>query len=202
MLAPIATAFLAGLATSIGPCVAPRYLALAALVANMSGRRRWLRVACFMAGLLLCYAMVAVTMSSVGAIVTLSRFFYLALAVCFLAHGLQALIVPQSCKRARSGSAPSGSALIAGGALGLVFSPCCTPVVGLMATVAAASGSLFMALVAVFAFGLGHVAPLATVGAGLEVGERFAFRREFHGAMDTIGGGLSLAVACYYGILA
>jgi cytochrome c-type biogenesis protein len=202
MLALLATAFLAGLATSVGPCVAPRYLALAALAANTSGRRRWLRVACFMVGLLLCYTMVAVTASLVGAVIALSRFIYIGLAMYFLAHGLRAIMLPQSCKGPRSAGSRSVSALIAGGALGLVFSPCCTPVIGLMGTVAVSSGSIFTTLLAVLAFALGHLAPLATVGIGLDVGECFAFRRALQGAMDTIGGGLSLALVCYYGILA
>jgi cytochrome c biogenesis protein CcdA len=71
-----------------------------------------------------------------------------------------------------------------------------------MGTVAASSGSIFTTLLAVLAFALGHLAPLATVGIGLDVGECFAFRRALQGAMDTIGGGLSLALVCYYGILA
>ncbi|MGD0969375.1 MAG: cytochrome c biogenesis protein CcdA [Candidatus Aquilonibacter sp.] len=201
MLALVVSAFLAGLATSLGPCVAPRFLALAALVANMNGRRRWLRVICFMAGLLLCYGMLAVTASLVGAVVALSRFLYVGLALYFLGLGLRALVVAQSCDGARLGDSRPGSVVIVGGAMGLVFSPCCTPVAGLMATVAV-SGSLFTALLAVLAFGLGHVTPLATVGVGLNVGERSAFRHALNGAMDTIGGGLSLALVCYYGILA
>jgi cytochrome c-type biogenesis protein len=202
MLALVASAFLAGLTTSVGPCVAPRYLALAALVANMNGRRRWLRVICFMAGLLLCYGVLAATASLVGAVVALSRFLYLGLAVCFLGLGLRGLIVTQSCERARMVGTSSGLALITGGALGLVFSPCCTPVVGLMAIVTTATGSPFTALLTVLAFGLGHVAPLATVALGLDLGERLAFRHVLDDAMVTIGGGLSLALGCYYGVLA
>lgn len=202
MITLAVSAFLAGLATSVGPCVAPRYLALAALVANSSGRARWLLVVCFVVGLLLCYGMLAMTASLIAALAALSRFVYFGLALCFLGVGLRTLAAPQTCAhRGLAGTSP-GSALMAGGALGLVFSPCCTPVVGLMASIAITPGSFNTALLAVFAFTIGHIAPLATVGVGLRIAERLAFGDILGASTGTIAGGLSLALACYYGLLA
>jgi len=202
MTAHVASAFLAGLATSIGPCIAPRYLALTALLANSRACGRWLRVVCFAGGLLLCYGLLATAVSLIAALAVLSRFIYLGLALGFLGFGLRTLTASPACAHARSAGTSPGAAFMAGGALGLVFSPCCTPVVGVIAGIAATSGSFSAALPAAFAFALGHLAPLATVGAGFRVGERFAFGNALGAAMGTIGGGLSVALACYYGILA
>ena len=196
------SAFVAGLTTSVGPCVAPRYLALAALVANSTGRARWLLVVCFVAGLLLCYSVLAMTVSLIAGLAALSRLMYLGLALCFLGFGLRAIAAPPTCAhRASAGTSP-GAALIAGGALGMVFSPCCTPVVGLMASIAMTPGSLNTALLCVVAFVIGHIAPLATVGVGLKFADRFAFGDVLSGSTGTIAGGLSVALACYYALLA
>ena len=197
-----AGAFAAGLGSSLGPCAASRYVALAALVSSTSGRGRWLQVASFIAGLLLCYALLAVTASLVGALIALSRFVYLGLALCFGILGLRTLTNAQTCVQRRSADTSPGSAFITGGALGLVISPCCAPVIGIMATVAAASGSFRTGLLAGFAFMLGHISPLATVGIGLKIGERFRVGHAVEAAMSTVGGGLLLSLAFYYGILA
>ncbi len=201
MIAFASSAFIAGLATSIGPCVAPRYLALASLVAESDARQRWMRVTCFIVGLMLSYGLLATTASLLGAIFALSPFVYLALALSFLVFGLRALTTHESSSHQCARSSV-GSAVLTGGALGLVFSPCCAPVVGMMASVAAASGSLAAALAATSAFALGHVAPLVALGVGLKIGDRLRFPLALEGAMGTIGSGLALALACYYGILA
>jgi hypothetical protein len=72
----------------------------------------------------------------------------------------------------------------------------------MMASMAAGTNSPEMALLSVLAFAMGHVAPLATIGFGMKLGERVRFAAAFEVALGTIGGGLSLALACYYGILA
>lgn len=202
MVALAVSAFLAGLATSVGPCMAPRYLALAALVANTEARRRWAHVACFIAGLLLCYALLAVTATLIGTLAAFSQFVYVGLSLCFLSFGLRAIAISGRCAHRHLGDTSPAAALMSGGALGLVFSPCCSPIVGIVASTAAATNSPDVALVSVFGFALGHVAPLATIGLGTKLGERIRFGADFEGALGTIGGGLSVALACYYGILA
>jgi cytochrome c biogenesis protein CcdA len=201
MIAFVAAAFMAGLTTSVGPCVAPRYLALASLVAKTNTRQRWVRIMCFIIGLMLSYGLLATTAWLFGAILALSRFVYLGLALSFLVFGLRALTTRESSSHQCARSS-AGSAVLTGGALGLVFSPCCAPVVGTMASVAAASGSLVAALAGTFAFAAGHVAPLVAAGLGLKIGDRLRFPPALEGAIGTIGAGLALALACYYGILA
>ena len=194
-------AFAAGLTTSIGPCVAPRYLALTAMVANTSGSARWIRIGLFVAGLLACYALLATTASLIGVVTSFSRIIYLALAIGFLILGLHALVAREICTHSHP-QPSSGAAALSGGALGLVLSPCCTPVVAMMATVSASQGTFATSLAGVLAFAAGHVAPLATIGLGLGGAQRIVPIRVLSSAASTIGGALSLALATYYGFLA
>jgi cytochrome c-type biogenesis protein len=198
----VASAFGAGLATSVGPCVAPRYLALAAIVADASGRARWLRVGAFVIGLLLCYGVLAVTAALIETLVAFSQLIYVGLAACFLCFGLRALAVSQDCSHKHSRDGTISPALVAGSALGLVISPCCTPVVATMAGVAGLSGEPLPSLAMALAFAAGHVAPLASVGVGLRWGAPIVEGPAFQSASNVIGGGLSIALAGYYGLLA
>jgi cytochrome c biogenesis protein CcdA len=156
---------------------------------------------CFIVGLMLSYGLLATTASLLGAIVALSPFVYLALALSFLVFGLRALTTHESSSHQCARSS-AGSAVLTGGTLGLVFSPCCAPVVGMMASMAAASGSLVAALAGTFAFAMGHVAPLVAIGLSLKIGDRLRFPHALEDATATTGAGLALALACYYGILA
>jgi hypothetical protein len=71
-----------------------------------------------------------------------------------------------------------------------------------MAGVAALSGSPLGALSVALAFAAGHVAPLAIAGLGLNLGGRIAPSASLPSAASAVGGGLSIALACYYGVLA
>ncbi len=198
----VAAAFTAGLSTSVGPCVAPRYLALTAIAAQTTGLARWIRIGCFVAGLLACYALLATTASLVSELTASSHAIYLLLALAFFGFGLRALIVRRQCSHETPAKASSGAALLSGGSLGLVLSPCCTPVVAMIASIGVSSGSFATALTGALAFAAGHVAPLATIGLGLSAVERCAPIRALSSAGTTISGGLSIALAFYYGILA
>jgi len=198
----VVSAFGAGLTTSVGPCVAPRYLAITAVVADANGRLRWLRVAAFVTGLLLCYGALATAATLIGTLIVFSQLVYIGLAVCFLCFGLRALAVNESCSHRHARNVSAGSAMLAGMAMGLVFSPCCTPVVAMTAGVAALSGSPLGALSVTLAFAAGHVAPLAIAGLGLKLGGRIVPPASFPSLASTVGGGLSIALACYYGVLA
>jgi cytochrome c-type biogenesis protein len=198
----VASAFGAGLTTSVGPCVAPRYLAVAAMVADANGCARWFRVAAFVAGLLLCYGVVATATTLIGTLIEFSKFVYIGLAVCFLCAGLRALAVNQPCLHRHARGVSAGSAMLTGAAMGMVFSPCCTPIVAMMAGVAALSGSPLGSMSVALAFAAGHVAPLAIAGVGSKLGGRLGPSGPLPRAATAVGGGLSIALACYYGLLA
>jgi hypothetical protein len=187
-LTAIAAAFGTGAATSIGPCAAPRYLALAAIVADARGAARWTRVGLFALGLVACYLAIAQTATLLHVLIRSSAIVYALLALASLIFGLQSLRTSRSCAHAH------GATMLAGGALGLVVSPCCTPVIALSAGIAAAA-SPYEALLCAAAFACGHIALLATIGIGVQAAR-------FGEAARTIGGALAIALAGYYGLLA
>jgi len=194
--------FTAGLSTSVGPCVAPRYLALTAIVARSNGPERWVRIVCFVAGLVACYVLLATAASLLAHVAALSRIIYALLALGFLIFGCNALLVRSVCSHAVHGRASSSATLLAGCVLGLVVSPCCTPVMAMIATIGAASASPTNALLGAASFAAGHLAPLTTIGFGFGGFDRIVPGSTLRDAASTVGGGLSLALAAYYGLAA
>jgi len=193
-LATLGAAFAMGLTTSIGPCMAPRFLALRAIVTHAAGRERWWRVACFMAGLLCAYALLATVASLVWTIAEISRYAYLALGTAFSIVALRMLTAHESCAHETAPRLSRGSAFFTGGALGFIVSPCCTPVAAIAANITMAGGSMGSAALAASAFAAGHLAPLAATGV--------RSLRLSGSASATISAGLSMALACYYWVLA
>lgn len=186
----LVAAFGTGAATSIGPCAAPRYLALAAIVADARGATRWIRIGLFALGLILCYLLLAQTTSLMRLLIRSSALVYGLLALASLIFGIRALY---DLHRGAHRHA-HGATLLAGGALGLVVSPCCAPTIALSAGMVAA-GSTGEALLAAAAFACGHIALLATIGVGVRAAR-------FGDAARTVAGALGIALAGYYGLLA
>jgi hypothetical protein len=181
-------AFAAGMMTSVGPCAAPRYLALATLCGGSSGRTRWLRAALFAAGIVLCYALIAEAAAAFGTLLHLSGWLYAIMACAFLLYGIRSL-----ADTASGSACTHGAPLLAGSATALLLSPCCTPLLAFAA--AAAAGGPIAAAANAAAFAAGHIAPLALVPLGLQVSRG-------NGALATVNGGLAIALAGYYGLLA
>ena len=82
--------FVAGAVTSVGPCAAPRYVALAALVSASRNPARV--IAAFVAGLIGTYVALGAAAGAIGALWTASRLLYAALAVTLAVAGLVTLL--------------------------------------------------------------------------------------------------------------
>ena len=132
--------FAAGVVTSAGPCVAPRYVAVAAL-AN-GARRPLLPTALFAGGLVAAYAVLALAAGAIGTLRLQSAWTYGALsAVLVIAGAVTVLRGESACADARACShhvergkpAPLGGAFLLGASSALVVSPCCTPVIAAIA---------------------------------------------------------------------
>jgi len=210
--------FAAGAATSVGPCLAPRYVAVAALA--QGARRPWLAAAAFAAGLIAAYAALVLAAGSLGALVRRSPLVYAMLAAALVAAGIAAIVRgdrahvhgdadasegrPERCAASppRRTAGGIGGALLLGASSALVVSPCCTPVVAAIAgfTVSGTRPADGVALVAAFA--CGHALPLAAVASlGNGVAATFA-RFRVGGAGATVAGTLMIAVGAYYAVLA
>ncbi len=200
--------FAAGVVTSIGPCAAPRYVALAALV-NVS-RRPGRVVAAFVIGLVGAYVALGAAAGALGVLWSASRFVYVALAVLLGIAGCAMLLRGDASAHVHAhtpddegcGRAGLGGTFLLGASSAFVVSPCCTPIVAGIAglTIAGGHTGAGMALLATFA--CGHALPIVAAGAlGARVARSVRQLAASH-APAIVTGTLMLALAAYYGTLA
>jgi len=198
---------LAGLVTSLGPCVAPRYIAIAALLGR---QRRTLTIATFVAGMLTAYGALGFGAGLLAQVAGHASVLYLILAAVLACAGIATLLRCSGCAhehhQASSGASPqprrSSAAFSLGAASALVVSPCCTPIVAAVFGLTALDASPPSRAALLAAFALGHAAPLFVVGS---VGSLWA--RTFRAwnaspAPAVVSGSLMLALGAYYGLLA
>lgn len=203
--------FGAGIVTSVGPCAAPRYVAVAALA--HAARAPWKIVLAFAAGLVGAYVGLGAAAGAVGALWSASRAVYGALAFALLAGGIVTLLRAalggdavgcsgDGAQRGSQGTVSAGGALLLGASSVLVVSPCCTPIVAGIAGLTIATSRTLDGVTLLAAFACGHVVPVALAGA---LGGRFAVsvrRLAASQAPTIVSGSLMLALAAYYGALA
>jgi cytochrome c-type biogenesis protein len=193
---------LAGIASGIGPCAAPRALALTALV---HGSRRPLRTgAAFVAGVLCAYAAIALAAHTLAPYAG-SRVAYACAAIFFLlgggwtlaraAHARCAAHAPDTV-RVRS----DGGALLLGASSALLASPCCTPALAAIAALGASGGG--SAIGPVLAFACGHAFPSVVAACAATRCASLLRAALTAQAPAIVAGTLALALACYYAVLA
>jgi cytochrome c biogenesis protein CcdA len=205
VLAP-ALSFAAGLATSFGPCIAPRFVAIAGLAANARGAARWLRVAAFVVGLCTSYVLLGSIAGALGMLAAYSSYVYGALGLGLVVAGVGTLVrMPHSPACAAAPHRPSvsqGATFATGFALSAVSSPCCGPIAAALAGTSLASGNAAFGGAMLAAFAFGHAVPLVAVACGsMRVGA-FLAARSATPALSTVGGALMVALGTYYGLLA
>ncbi len=192
-------AFAAGAVTSIGPCVAPRYVAVAALVGGTQRRGR--SVALFVAGLLVGYTALGFGIGLVESLLAHAAAVYFALSAGLLAFGCAQLLAPPHAAQHRHPLRTSGVFTL-GASSALIVSPCCTPVVAAVAALGASGGRPMTSALFLLAFALGHALPLLGLGAtGSFVVTRFAGGAGGSIAA-TVSGTLLIGLGVYYGLLA
>jgi cytochrome c biogenesis protein CcdA len=200
--------FAAGAVTSIGPCAAPRYVALAAVV-NAS-RRPWRANAAFVAGLAGAYVVLGAAAGALGALWSASRFVYVAMALGLAVAGIATLVRGAGAPRAHAhedaaacgGRASAGGTFLLGASSALVVSPCCTPIVAGIAGLTTAGGHAGAGSALLAAFACGHALPVVSAGAlGARVAGALRHLAASH-APAVVAGTLMLALAAYYGVLA
>jgi thiol:disulfide interchange protein DsbD len=193
---------LAGAITSVGPCVAPRYIALAGV---LSGPRRAATIGLFVAGMLLSYAALGFGAGVLQLLAGYAAAIYLALAIVLGGAGIATLIREPRCEHAcgeHAGHARRASAVFTlGAASALVVSPCCTPVVAAVIGLSAFDASPLSRALLLGAFALGHAAPLFFLGAGGSLITARLRRWSAGPAPAVISGTLMLALGLYYGLL-
>ncbi len=201
-LAAFPVVALAGLATSIGPCVAPRYIAIAAL---LPARRRHVTIATFVGGMIVAYAALGLGVGLLGTLVVHASALYAVLASVMVAFGANALLRRPSCAHphAHPNARPLRwtGAFSLGAASAFVVSPCCTPVVAAVASVSALDANPASRIALLVAFAVGHSVPLFFAAPSSALVARIAPFRPSGPAPALISGTLMLALGCYYGLL-
>ena len=196
---------LAGLVTSIGPCVAPRYIALASIV---NGPRREMTVLAFVAGIVTVYTAIGCGAGLLATVMQNASAIDIVLAVALAAGGLVTLLRRSQCRLHEHEETPPvaprrlSGVFSLGAASALVISPCCTPIVAAVVAFPSLDPAPWSRAALLGVFALGHAAPLVVLGcAGSLIGG--PIRRWNAGpAPAVISGTLMLALGAYYGVLA
>lgn len=189
----------AGISTSVGPCIAPRYLAM---VGATSGRDRaaCVRVlSAFVFGSVLGYWLVANVAAVAARALAVSAYVYGVIAAVLVASALVSLARGEKhhCAEAPS-QASLGGILLLGATTALTVSPCCTPM--LVALGVMAVHQPIDATLEVLCYSAGHLAPLGV--AALAGGTFSRFPARFSLAMTTVAAGITLGLGLYYAVLA
>lgn len=200
-------AFLAGLMTSVGPCAAPRFIAVAALAGQ---RRASARIMAFVAGLTGAYLALGFAAGLLGAVASVSNCLYAVLAAALIGAGCVALVraEPRSashdCAAAGHDHPPRsiGGAFLLGAAGAFILSPCCTPFVGAIAATSTAVGKPLTGALLLLSFALGHALPLVGAGSLGPLFEKFVPRAFPAQAPAIVSAVLTIALGLYYGVLA
>ena len=187
---------LTGAMSSIGPCAAPRYVALSALLTSPGSSK--LKVGAFVAGVLIGTAALVLSTRAVILAASASPLTYWLLAAGLVVIAFWMLASREHDCRLRPLS--TGAALVLGASTTLLVSPCCTPVLLALGALAAMQASPWAALAAAFAFAVGHIASLLILVPFMRLRRR-AFAT-FETALRTLGAGLLLALGSYYAVLA
>ena len=189
----LVSVFVTGVASSFGPCVAPRYLVLAAY----AGQRK--RTLAFVGGCLAGYLIYAFA----GVVIALLRLgthvAYGLLAIALIVSGARILTKTTVCEAWYRSAGSWGTAFLAGVASSAIFSPCCTPIALALGLAAPEHGGA-MAASLLLSFGLGHSLPLIVAAlASFSKMRRFSVSRDI---TTTVSGSLLLSVGGLYAILA
>ena len=190
---------LAGLMTSLGPCVAPRYIAIAALLGE---RRRTRTVAAFVAGMLTAYAALGFGAGLLFGLAGHASALYAVLAAALALGGIATLLRGPACTHTTAPPRRASAAFSLGAASALVVSPCCTPVVAAVAGMTVAGANQFGRAALLGAFALGHAAPLFAAGSLGSLAARTFAHWNASPAPAVVSGSLMLALGAYYGLLA
>ena len=194
----------AGLVSCAGPCVAPRFIAVASLSAGKDPRAARRCTGTFICGLIAAYAAFGALAGLFAAAAQHSNAVYAILATVMLAGGIACLLRdPPSCSHGAGARAKSaGATLLLGASFAFVVSPCCMPMVAAVLAYASSSGDSLYGALLLASFGLGHAAPILAFGAGTQRISSLLSSRGCERAVQTAGGTLMLALAGYYAALA
>lgn len=212
-LVALATMFLAGLVTSLTPCVYPMIPVVAGVLggAGSAGRSRSQTVGytlVYALGLALVYASLGLLAGLTGSLfgsVSSSPWAYFTMGNLLLVFALAMLdVFPVSVPGSllewagRFGGGSYGGAFAMGATSGLVAAPCGAPAFAAALTFVATTGSALLGFWYLFAFSVGMTALLVVVGLGAGLAARLPGGKRWTLWIKRAAGVVLLAMAEYY----
>lgn len=200
-----APVFAAGAVTSIGPCVAPRFIAVAGLSANRGAAHALAGAAAFVAGLACAYASLGALAGVLMHDARIGTAVYAAVAAAFAVGGIVTLCArKERCAHERGAlqARSAGAAFLLGASFAFVVAPCCTPIVMAIIAYAASAGDPLYGSALLGVYALGHALPVFAAASGARGATRLAEKYATAHAASLIAGTLMLAIAAYYAVLA
>ena len=169
---PFLAAFVAGVLTSLSPCIIammPLVLGYVGVFKGIKTRRSLLLVLSLILGLASAFTALGIVAALVGGLIGItSDLLPVLLGAVLVLMGLSLMQLIQLPVSAISKLPLRTDGLLGAYLVGLVFgfaaSPCAGPVLGVIVGVAAASGRIYTGGLLLFAFGLGQGMPLLLVG--------------------------------------
>ena len=197
--------FAAGAATSLGPCVAPRLIAVAGVVSRATRRGAMMLTGAFIGGLIATCASFGAVASLLARATHFSTVVYLLVAAVLGVGGLITLWRDASgCEHAHQAVLlrSAGAVFLLGSSFALVISPCCTPLVVGIVAYSSSGGDPLYASALLSCFALGHSLPVLLAGAGANGVVTMLRRFAVQEAAGTVSAALMLGLAAYYAVLA
>jgi cytochrome c biogenesis protein CcdA len=200
----IPLAAVAGAVSSVGPCAAPRYVALAGILGSSNGATRYVRAGAFILGVVAGSMFIVLSSAFAAYVMASSAWVYGALACVLAAGGCLALLDRPhgSCNVHVTRSTSTGSALLLGGLCSLIASPCCTPALIALGTATSSSAAPWFAASIGAAYAFGHIGVMATIAALSTTLKGALLDNAGVRAAQSISAGLMIALAGYYAVLA
>lgn len=221
-IAAYGVALLGGLIAGFGPCVLPMLPAVfgyitgtvagetdAAVAEGKTPRSAHLRAltltAVFVLGMSLVFATIGALAGALGRALLVGAWAYYAVAAICVALGLHMLGVIELRFDALNRFVPTTrperrgflGALLFGMVFGLVASPCATPILAAIATIAAARGSVVEGAALLFVYGLGKGVPLLLLGLASGSLTMMRSMSRATGVATKVGGAALLGAAAY-----
>jgi len=216
LVAAFGIAFLGGMVAGFGPCVLPMLPAVFGYVTgqvaetpDVSPGTAWRKglalSAMFVLGMSLLFASVGAAAALLGRALFVGAWAYYAVAAICVVLGLQMLDVInlpfEAFNRYLPDTAPERRGFVGAFTFGILFgvvaSPCSTPILAAIATIAAARGSVPQGALLLFVYGLGKGMPLMLLG--LAAGSLTVMRSisRATGVLTRLGGAALIGVGAY-----
>jgi len=158
----------AGVFSSVGPCMASRFISLAALTSAGNARQAASTACAFVGGVVIAYVAMGLALRTVAQLAAHAADLDLVCGVALLAVAATGLFAKRCPEKPETHGERSslGAACLLGACGALALSPCCTPIIAALMVYAAQGAGVSYAALLLGAFALGHAAPLVLLACG------------------------------------